>query len=179
MSLGHKSSGNPAAILASLMNKREKLEDELRSIEKQVFELETNYLQDSSHFGHVLKGFEGFLSSSKNTANLKRSRKFQPEDRLFSLSSVTSPVENLQRNVIATTHAEMVSGSLADELGVRQDDGRSDFGSARSKGGGLAANGQGKPKKGRTASSARDGKRTRPSSEQDFDDEDDPDMSLR
>ncbi|XP_039029706.1 chromatin modification-related protein eaf6-like [Hibiscus syriacus] len=118
-------------------------------------ELETNYLQDSSHFGHVLKGFEGFLSSSKNTANLKRSRKFQPEDRLFSLSSVTSPE--------------------AEELGVRQDDGRSD----RSKGGGLAANGQGKPKKGRTASSARDRKRTRPSSEQDFDDEDDPDMSLR
>ena len=29
--------------------------------------METNYLQDSSHFGNVLKGFEGFLSSSKNT----------------------------------------------------------------------------------------------------------------
>nr|KJB28466.1 hypothetical protein B456_005G050100 [Gossypium raimondii] len=73
MSLGHKSSGNPAAILSSLMNKREKLQDELRNIEKQVFELETNYLQDSSHFGHVLKGFEGFLSSSKNTAKLTNS----------------------------------------------------------------------------------------------------------
>ncbi|XVF66485.1 hypothetical protein PTKIN_Ptkin10aG0039400 [Pterospermum kingtungense] len=159
MSLGHRGSANPAAMLASLMTKREKLQDELRNIEKQVYELETNYLQDSSHFGHVLKGFEGFLSSSKNTANLKRSRKFQPEDRLFSLSSVTSPV--------------------AEDLGVRQDDGRSDFGPGRSRGGGLAANGQGKPKKGRTASSARDGKRTRPSSEQDFDDEEDPDMSLR
>ncbi|XP_022739969.1 chromatin modification-related protein eaf6-like [Durio zibethinus] len=159
MSLGHRGSANPAAMLASLMTKREKLQDELRNIEKQVYELETNYLQDSSHFGHVLKGFEGFLASSKNTANLKRSRKFQPEDRLFSLSSVTSPA--------------------AEELRVRQDDGRSDFGPGRSKGGGLAANGQGKPKKGRTASSARDGKRIRPSSEQDFDDEDDHDMSLR
>ncbi|KAL0304822.1 UNVERIFIED_CONTAM: hypothetical protein Sangu_2497100 [Sesamum angustifolium] len=39
----------------------------------------------------MLKGFEGFLSSSKSTTLLKRSRKFQPEDRLFSLSSVTSP----------------------------------------------------------------------------------------
>ncbi|KAL4271203.1 hypothetical protein GQ457_13G025970 [Hibiscus cannabinus] len=159
MSFGHKGSGNPAVILSSLMTKRGKLQDDLRNIEKQVYELETNYLQDSSHFGQVLKGFEGFLSSSKNTANLKRSRKFLPEDRLFSLSSVTSPA--------------------AEELGVRQDDGRSDFGSARSKGGGLAANGQGKPKKGRTAASARDGKRTRPSTEQDFEDEDDPDMSLR
>ncbi|XWS13847.1 hypothetical protein CRYUN_Cryun36dG0073900 [Craigia yunnanensis] len=159
MSLGHRGSANSATMLASLMTKREKLQDELRNIEKQVYELETNYLQDSNHFGHVLKGFEGFLSSSKNTANLKRSRKFQPEDRLFSLSSVTSPA--------------------AEELGVRQDDGRSDFGPGQSKGGGLAANGQGKPKKGRTASSARDRKRIRPSSEQDFDDEDDPDMSLR
>ncbi|XP_022760269.1 chromatin modification-related protein MEAF6-like [Durio zibethinus] len=159
MALGHKGSANPAAVLASLMTKREKLQNELRNIEKQVYELETNYLQDSSHFGHVLKGFEGFLSSSKNTTNLKRSRKFQPEDRLFSLSSVTSAV--------------------AEELGVRQYDGRSDFGSGQSKAGGLAANGQGKPKKGRTASSARDGKRIRPSSEQDFDDEDDPDMNLR
>ncbi|KAK8571905.1 hypothetical protein V6N13_047535 [Hibiscus sabdariffa] len=159
MSLGHKGSGNPAVILSSLMTKRGKLQDDLRNIEKQVYELETNYLQDSSHFSHVLKGFEGFLSSSKNTANLKRSRKFLPEDRLFSLSSVTSPA--------------------AEELGVRQDDGRSDFGSARSKGGGLAANGLGKPKKGRAAASARDGKRTRPSTEQDFEDEDDPDMSLR
>ncbi|KAE8677644.1 putative Myb domain protein 13 [Hibiscus syriacus] len=85
---------------------------------------------------------------------------------------------------VATTLLELMKAKIncakwsrqtAEELGVRQDDGRSD----RSKGGGLAANGQGKPKKGRTASSARDRKRTRPSSEQDFDDEDDPDMSLR
>ena len=36
---------------------------------------------------------------------------------------------------------------------------------------------RGKPKKGRTAS--RDGKRIRPSSEAELDDEDDPDLSLR
>ncbi|EOY06039.1 Uncharacterized protein TCM_020888 [Theobroma cacao] len=228
MSLGQRGSANPAAMLASLMTKRDKLQDDLRNIEKQVYELETNYLQDSSHFGHVLKGFEGFLSSSKNTANLKRYRKFQPEDRLFSLSSVTSPAIEVTLDVfsarwvirrtcglfiIANMHAErgllyfcfypilgiydhilnesialkltefnVSSGDAhlqAEELGVRQDDGRSDFGPGRSKGGGLAANGQGKPKKGRTASAARDGKRIRPSSEPDFDDEDDPDMGLR
>ncbi|CAO2821607.1 unnamed protein product [Amaranthus hypochondriacus] len=117
---GQKSS-NPGARLASLLSKREKLQDELRNIEKQVFELETTYLQDSNQFGHVLKGFEGFLSSSKSTANLKRSRRFQPEDRIFSLSSVTSPVVEEQ----------------------------TDVGSGRSKGGNLPSNGQGKPKKGR------------------------------
>ncbi|KAH7658755.1 Chromatin modification-related protein Eaf6 protein [Dioscorea alata] len=82
---------NPSAMLAGLVSKRKKLQEELRNIENQVYELETSYLQDSNQCGSVLKGFEGFLSSSKSTINLKRSRKFQPEDRLFSLSSVTSP----------------------------------------------------------------------------------------
>ncbi|XP_017975911.1 PREDICTED: chromatin modification-related protein MEAF6 isoform X2 [Theobroma cacao] len=109
MSLGQRGSANPAAMLASLMTKRDKLQDDLRNIEKQVYELETNYLQDSSHFGHVLKGFEGFLSSSKNTANLKRYRKFQPEDRLFSLSSVTSPA---QKSIVQNGHDKSVSQKL-------------------------------------------------------------------
>ncbi|XP_038996357.1 chromatin modification-related protein MEAF6-like isoform X3 [Hibiscus syriacus] len=81
----------PSTMLASLLNRTAKLQEELRNIERQVYDMETSYLQDPSQCGHVLKGFEGFLSSSKNTAVLKRSRKFQPEDRLFSLSSVTSP----------------------------------------------------------------------------------------
>ncbi|XP_043811068.1 chromatin modification-related protein eaf6 isoform X2 [Manihot esculenta] len=159
MSSGPKSGTSPAAMLASLMGKRENLREELRNIEKQVYELETSYLQDSGHFGNALKGFEGFLSSSKSTTNLKRSRKFQPEDRLFSLSSVTSPA--------------------AEELGFGRDDGRSDLGLGRSKGGSLATNGQGKPKKGRTSIGPRDVKKIRSSNEAEFDEEDDPDMGLR
>ncbi|XP_010435132.1 PREDICTED: chromatin modification-related protein MEAF6 isoform X3 [Camelina sativa] len=115
MSLGQKSATDPGAMLTSLLNKREKLRQELRSIEKQVYELETSYLQESSHIGNALKGFEGFLSSSKSSASAKRSRKFQPEDRVFSLSSVTSPA--------------------AEELGVGREDGRAELGPGRSKGG--------------------------------------------
>ncbi|KAK9991813.1 hypothetical protein SO802_026798 [Lithocarpus litseifolius] len=154
---GQRGSRKPPAMLKSLLSKRDKIQEELRIIEKQVYELETSYLQDSSYFGNEMKGSEGFLSSSKNTTNLKRSRKFQPEDRFFSLSSVTSPA--------------------AEELGFGCDDGRSDFGPGRLKGRGFPTNGPGKPKKGRTAS--RDRKRNRPSTEQDFDDEEDPDLSLR
>ncbi|KAK9280889.1 hypothetical protein L1049_003780 [Liquidambar formosana] len=124
---GQRASSNPSAMLASLLIRRAKLHEELRNIEKQVYELETSYLQDPSQCGNVLKGFEGFLSSSKNTTLLKRSRKFQPEDRLFSLSSVTSPA--------------------AEEHVAGREDGRSDFGAGRSKGGGILVNGQGKPKK--------------------------------
>ncbi|WZZ52932.1 hypothetical protein YC2023_053039 [Brassica napus] len=156
MSLGQKGSGDPGAMLTSLLNKREKLRQDLRSIEKQVYELETSYLQESSHIGNALKGFEGFLSSSKSTASAKRSRKFQPEDRVFSLSSVTSPA--------------------AEELGVGREDGRAELGPGRSKGG--LSTGQGKPKKGRGHGVARDAKRNRPS-EPDYDDEDDPDARCR
>uniref|UniRef100_A0A7N0VKN8 Chromatin modification-related protein MEAF6 n=1 Tax=Kalanchoe fedtschenkoi TaxID=63787 RepID=A0A7N0VKN8_KALFE len=145
---GQKTSANPAAMLAALLIKKNKLHEELRSIEKQVYELETSYLQDSSHIGNVLKGYEGYLSSSKNAPNMKRSRKFQTEDRLFSLSSVTSPA--------------------AEELRNGRDDGRAEFGPGRSKGG-LNANGLGKPKKGRPG--PRDAKRARPPSDVDVDDE--------
>ncbi|TYI20574.1 hypothetical protein ES332_A07G247800v1 [Gossypium tomentosum] len=80
-------------MLATLLSRRAKLQEELGNIERQVYDMGTSYLQDTGQCGNVLKGFEGFLSSSnKNTALSKRSRKFQPEDRLFSLSSVASPV---------------------------------------------------------------------------------------
>ncbi|CDP10460.1 unnamed protein product [Coffea canephora] len=139
---GQRTSSAPSAVLASLLCKRAKLHEELRNIEKQVYDMETSYLQDPSQCGNVLKGFEGFLSSSKNTTLLKRSRKFQPEDRLFSLSSTTSPA--------------------AEEQAAGRD------------GGALLANGQGKPKKGRGG--PRDAKRSRQSSEPDFDYEDDADL---
>lgn len=158
MQSGKKASyNNPATTLTSLVSKRQKLQEELHTIEKQVYELETSYLQESSHFGNAFKGFDGLLSASRNTTNLKRSRKLQPEDRIFSLSSVTSPV--------------------AEEQGVGREDGRSDIGQGRPKVGGLATNGQGKPKRGRTG--ARDGKKVRQSSDLDPDDEDDTDLSLR
>ncbi|CAN1131655.1 Chromatin modification-related protein MEAF6 [Linum perenne] len=141
-------------VLSALLSKRAKLHEELRVIEKQVYDM-ANYLQDPSQCGNVLKGFEGFLSSSKNTALLKRSKKFQPEDRLFSLSSVTSPA--------------------AEEQAAGRDDGKSEFGPGRPKGGGMYASGQGKPKRGR--GTLRDAKRIRAASvDPDFDYDDDPDM---
>lgn len=59
-------------------------------VEKQVYDLETSYLNDSNQNGNVLKGFEGYLAPTK-TQNMKKSRNFKTDDRLFSLSSTTSP----------------------------------------------------------------------------------------
>ncbi|XP_073288018.1 uncharacterized protein [Primulina huaijiensis] len=119
-----------------------------------VYELETSYLQETNILGNALKGFDGFLTSSKNTSNLKRPRKFQLEDRVFSLSSVTSPA--------------------ADELKAAREDGKLDMVQIRPKGGGLTTSTQGKPKKGRTGQ--RDAKKMRLSTELDPDDEEVLDM---
>ncbi|CAH9126764.1 unnamed protein product [Cuscuta epithymum] len=159
MELSAPRGSNPKAMLSSILNKRQKLQEELRNIEKQVFDLETTYLQETGSFGNALRGFEGFLSSSNKSSSLKRSRKFQLEDRLFSLSSVTSPA--------------------AEELGLGREEGKVDHGQGRSKAGGMTIIGQGKPKKGRTVQ--RDIKKVRGSNDLDVvDDDDDPDMmSLR
>ena len=80
-----------SSTLAALQQRKERLDEELKQVEKQVYDLETTYLNDSSQYGNVLKGFEGFLSQTKNTSQ-KKARNFKPEDRLFSLSSTSSPV---------------------------------------------------------------------------------------
>ncbi|KAE9463846.1 hypothetical protein C3L33_04241, partial [Rhododendron williamsianum] len=162
-SLGQRHSSNPSAMLAAVLCKRAKLHEELRNIEKQVIsflnqsfliqimciyvvdflESVSMDLQKTSSKGNPIK-FHVLLDVNLTLVEtcLKRSRKFQPEDRLFSLSSVTSPA--------------------AEEHVVGRDVG------------GLAANGQGKPKRGRGG--PRDAKRIRQSSDADYDYEDDPDL---
>ncbi|GKU85747.1 hypothetical protein SLEP1_g373 [Rubroshorea leprosula] len=133
MSFGQRRSANPAAMLASLMYKREKLQEELRSIENQVYELETKCL--------ALKGLEGFLSSSKNATNTvvphilgsHQTPKFQPEDRIFSLSSVTSSVKALMQHGLDETMSQK---------GLQQDYGRSDISPGRPKVGAMPVNGR-------------------------------------
>ena len=57
----------------------------------QLFDLETSYLNDSAACGTVLHGFETFLTANKTASSAKKPKAFKPEERLFSLSSVTSP----------------------------------------------------------------------------------------
>jgi chromatin modification-related protein EAF6 len=104
------------AQLEQLAQKKAKAEADLRDVEKQVYNLETSYLNDSAAHGNILRGFEGFLGPAKpqkcvsrvggvgfdEEALLRltlcgwerrgnRARNFKTEERLFSLSSTTSP----------------------------------------------------------------------------------------
>mmetsp|Transcript_15261 Transcript_15261/g.46124 ORF Transcript_15261/g.46124 Transcript_15261/m.46124 type:complete len:122 (-) Transcript_15261:252-617(-) len=79
-----------SAALTALQERKAQAQVELEAIEDKVYDIETTYLNaEFSQYGTVTKGLEGFLSSKD--ALRKRQRAFKAEDRLFSLSSVTSP----------------------------------------------------------------------------------------
>ncbi|XP_045833005.1 uncharacterized protein LOC123924218 isoform X2 [Trifolium pratense] len=115
---GQKGTLNPSAMLASLLSRRAKLHEELRNIEKQVYDMETSYLQDPGQCGNVLKGFEGFLSSTKNTA-LQKS--LQPDemmgDRILVL--VVQKVEQFMQMDRVNQRKEEVRQEMPREQGLQ------------------------------------------------------------
>eukprot|EP01016_Furgasonia_blochmanni_P027242 TRINITY_DN2876_c0_g1_i2.p1 TRINITY_DN2876_c0_g1~~TRINITY_DN2876_c0_g1_i2.p1 ORF type:complete len:252 (+),score=49.44 TRINITY_DN2876_c0_g1_i2:252-1007(+) len=80
--------------LQEIADKRKHLENEILQLEKQIYDLETNYLEETMMTGNIIKGFESYLSN-KNAKNQLynnfKKQKCNPNERIFSLSSVTSP----------------------------------------------------------------------------------------
>lgn len=60
---------------------------ELSGIEKQIYELETAYIDESRELGNIFQGWDAYVSKEK----FKAKGKLLNEERLFSLSSATSP----------------------------------------------------------------------------------------
>jgi len=84
---------SPPPDLQSLLTRKRTLEGELKKIEKQIFSLETKYLDETNHVGNILKGWDSYMSNkiSNSSSGSNPSRKrFKESDRLFSQSSVTS-----------------------------------------------------------------------------------------
>ena len=49
------------------MARRSLLEADLAGLERSIYELEEAYLDDTAHYGNVVKGWEGFINSKVNT----------------------------------------------------------------------------------------------------------------
>lgn len=77
-----------------LLEKKKEVEEEIKRIEDQIYNLETSYLEETWFIGNVVKGFEGFLSnrSRSSTSHMKKS-KYKDTDRLFSNSSANTKIE--------------------------------------------------------------------------------------
>jgi chromatin modification-related protein EAF6 len=77
------SNGNAVA------KRRKELRKELALIEKQIFDLETTYLEETRDIGNIFAGWKAYLANEKQKPIGKKD--IPIEARLFSLSSVTSP----------------------------------------------------------------------------------------
>ena len=93
--------------MSVIQKRRKELRTELSMIEKQIYDLETTYLEESRDFGNIFQGWDAYLSQDK----IKPKKSVQNDERLFSLSSVTSPASRKEEKEKATKEAGAEKGS--------------------------------------------------------------------
>ena len=76
--------------LTKLTEKKQALEEELARTEKQIYDLEADFLQETLKEGNILRGWEGYLGTQSSSGAIRRINRFREADRMFSGSSCTS-----------------------------------------------------------------------------------------
>jgi len=77
----------PGSVISEVSKRRNELRSELTRIEKQIYDLEGSYLEETRDFGNVFTGWQEYLSYERS----KSKKAVMNDERLFSLSSITSP----------------------------------------------------------------------------------------
>lgn len=58
--------------------------------ERQIYELEGEYLQETVKDGNILRGWDGYLGKQASSGAIRRINRFREADRMFSASSATA-----------------------------------------------------------------------------------------
>ena len=90
-------------------NKRKReLRKDLILIEKQIYDLETNYLESTKDFGNILVGWDGYLSKDK----VRQKKAIFNEERLFSLSSASSFASRREESKSTKKEVNSITGNV-------------------------------------------------------------------
>merc|ERR1712039_185571 len=93
-----------------LQERKATLEEELARTERQIYELEGEYLQETVKDGNILRGWDGYLGKQASSGAIRRINRFREADRMFSASSVTT---GQQSAFVAKKAAPPVVGSAS------------------------------------------------------------------
>ncbi|GMT28195.1 hypothetical protein PFISCL1PPCAC_19492, partial [Pristionchus fissidentatus] len=112
--------------LAALVERKHTLQDALGQLETQIYNFETTYLDETSEYGNIFKGWNRYALAaplSKSVAlklEKKSNRKsVKDSDRLFSSSSISSPLSKRQSTAsTANGHHPSSSSSMAQSGGM-------------------------------------------------------------
>ncbi|KNC47649.1 uncharacterized protein AMSG_03879 [Thecamonas trahens ATCC 50062] len=80
--------------LKRLLTRKQELESELVNVERRIYRLEENYLQDTAALGNIVKGWAGYLSSRSLDQIKQVTRKVKDSERLFTFSSTSGLANN-------------------------------------------------------------------------------------
>jgi chromatin modification-related protein EAF6 len=74
------------------LEKKRKLDEQLATLEDQMFRMEGNYLEETAMSGNIVRGFDGWVKGvvvgGRSAADDRRRGRIREEDRVFSRSSV-------------------------------------------------------------------------------------------
>lgn len=103
-----------AQLINNLSKRKKELRTELTLIERQLFDLETTYLEEYRDYGTVFSGWRNLTDSSSGD-KVKLKKNVSNEEKLFSLSSITSPAS---RKVLAKEVGEVTKKAKLQNAGT-------------------------------------------------------------
>ncbi|KAF2723256.1 NuA4-domain-containing protein [Polychaeton citri CBS 116435] len=116
------------ASLRNTLEKKRKLDDQLASLEDQIFKTEGAYLEETSGAGNIVRGFDGWVKGVQvggRGGDDRRRGRIRDEDRVFSRSSVGWMRAQEGSDSGPSSHAATPTGSVAPSLSGRDNNSKS------------------------------------------------------